>query len=253
LSEKATHWSINRSYTDDVMEIIPDEFRYYQSINSNDSAGQLEEAIMKVLEKKIDVSEKFPYLFSSLLLKFPAHVNREYNTKKGDQNEFVARTNFGSAAYLRYETHSIFASPRRFQFTNRQTRRVLRVLRSFACGENFSSLCSCTDTHLYLSRYYTIHVSVRRMRFGSISFCLFFVSCILGGERDARRLCFERKSAARIRCGHTRRKLSPLFTPKYFNAHTPQMDECAAASGALEDGRAIFSPLRVRILNLIFM
>jgi hypothetical protein len=63
------------------MEIIPDEFRYYQSINSNDSAGQLEEAIMKVLEKKSDVSEKFPYLFS-LLLKFPSHVN-----KKGDQNE----------------------------------------------------------------------------------------------------------------------------------------------------------------------
>lgn len=124
----------------------------------------------------------------------------------------VAHTNFGAAAY----SNSIFASPRRFQFTNRQTRRVLRVLRSFACGENFSSLW--TDTH---------HISYITRAFHQNAFwvdLLAYSSLVL---REMRGGCFERKSAARIRCGHTRRKLSPLFTPKYFNAHTPQMDECS--------------------------
>ena len=143
----------------------------------------------------------------------------------------VARTNFGSAAYLRYETHSIFAAPSRFQFTNRQTRRVLRVLRSFAYGENFS------DTYLSVSRYYTIHVTcvLGRSPFAYSSSLVFLAASEMrgGSALNANR---PRAFAAVTLGGNCRRFSRPNIL---MRAHTANGRICSRI-WSIRDGRAIF-------------
>lgn len=118
-------------------EIIPDDQVLLLPVNQLAWFWiTLNKAVMNVLEKK---------MVSSLIKIVPAHTCAAKNGCCSHQFWCC------SIIYFRYGRQTQFSPHREtcFQFTNRQTRRVLKVLRSFACGENFSSLLeSSRITHV---------------------------------------------------------------------------------------------------------